>query len=120
MKFIGNVLWIIFGGAWSALVWAAWGLIWCITIVGIPLGLQCFKFAKLSLCPFGKDIVSDNGGALSFIANIIWCLTTGLPMAINNVVLGLSLCATIVGIPFGLQYFKLARLAFSPFGFQVR
>ncbi|MFI3140981.1 MAG: YccF domain-containing protein [Clostridia bacterium] len=120
MKTIGNILWVIFGGLWTALGWSLWGLLWCCTIVGIPLGKQCFKFAKLSFMPFGKDIVSDNGGAMSFILNIIWCLTTGLTMAVSNVILGLSMCVTIVGIPFGLQYFKLARLSFAPFGFKVR
>lgn len=120
MKTIGNIIWVILGGAWSALLWTLWGVLWSVTIIGIPLGLQCFKFAKLSLFPFGKEIVSDNGGTISFIANIIWCITTGFTMAINNIILGLSFCVTIIGIPFGLQYFKLARLSFSPFGFSVR
>ena len=115
MKTMGNILWILCGGLVSCLSWAFAGILWCITIVGIPLGKQCFKFAKLSLAPFGKEI-KDEGSAVSTIANIFWIIFTGLPMAIENAVFGLVLCITIVGIPFGKQFFKLAKLSLAPFG----
>lgn len=115
MKTMGNILWIICGGLASSLSWAFAGILWCITIVGIPLGKQCFKFAKLSLAPFGKEI-KDEDSAVSTVANIFWIIFTGLPMAIENAVFGLVLCITIVGIPFGKQFFKLARLSLAPFG----
>lgn len=118
MRFIGNVLWFIFGGFVSGITWLAAGLLWCITIVGIPIGVQCFKFAGLAFCPFGKDIVYG-GGAMSLIANIIWIIVSGIPMAIENAAIGLVLCITIVGIPFGKQFFKIARLALMPFGATV-
>ena len=119
MKTLGNILWVILGGLLSALLWFFSGLLCCLTIVGIPLGVQCFKFAKLSFLPFGKDIVFG-GGAASLIANILWLLFLGIPMAIANAVMGLLFCITIIGIPFGLQHFKLARLALMPFGAKVR
>lgn len=119
MNFIGNVLWFIFGGFLSGLSWMLSGIIWCLTIIGIPYGKQCFKFAKLSFCPFGKD-VEYGGGAISLIANIIWIIFFGLPMAFENLVFGCLWCVTIVGIPNGIQFFKLAKLSLAPFGARVR
>lgn len=118
MGCLGNVLWFICGGAISGLEWLLAGCLWCITIVGIPVGLQCFKFASLSFFPFGKEI-TYHGGAGSFLLNIIWLLVSGLPMALSSALLGCVLCITIVGIPFGLQHFKLAQLALMPFGAEV-
>ena len=84
----------------------------------IPIGLQCFKFAGLAFFPFGKE-VTYGGGAMSLIANIFWLLLTGIPMAIADVVWGCILCITIIGIPFGKQFFKLAKLSLMPFGATV-
>ena len=86
--------------------------------VGIPIGLQCFKLASLSFFPFGKEVIYG-GGAGSFLLNIIWLLVSGLPLAAEHLCLGLFLCVTVVGIPFGLQQFKLAKLALMPFGAEV-
>ena len=80
---------------------------------------QCFKFAKLTFAPFGKEIVND-GGTASTVANIFWIILTGVPMAIDNFVFGAVLCCTIIGIPFGKQYFKIARLALAPFGVKIK
>jgi uncharacterized membrane protein YccF (DUF307 family) len=115
MNLIGNILWLIFGGFISGLEWLFSGVLWCITIIGIPYGKQCFKFAKLSFCPFGKD-VQYGGGVVSTIVNIIWVIFFGIPMAITNLVSGIVLCITIIGIPFGLQFFKIAKLSLMPFG----
>lgn len=120
MKTIGNILWVILGGAVGSGLWLLYGVLWSITIVGIPLGKQCFKLASLTFMPFNKEVVDTGSGALGFVANIIWAVTTGVVMAAENVVVGLSLCATIVGIPFGLQYFKLAKLSLMPFGTEIR
>ena len=118
MNLLLNIIWFLLGGLIGAISWCLAGLLCCITIVGIPLGLQCFKFAELSLAPFGKDI-EFGGGAPSTIANIIWLIFIGLPMAIGDVIGGCLFCITIIGIPFGLQYFKFAKLALLPFGAQV-
>lgn len=119
MGCLGNILWFICGGFLSGLSWVATGCLWCITIVGIPVGRQCFKFAALSFFPFGKE-VEYGGGAASLLLNIIWLLVSGLPLALESAVIGALLCMTIVGIPFGLQQFKLAKLALMPFGARVR
>ena len=118
MGSLGNVLWFICGGFICGLGWFFTGCLWCITIVGIPVGLQCFKFATLSFFPFGKEI-RYNGGVGSLLLNIIWLLVSGIPLAVGSAVMGAFLCITIIGIPFGLQHFKLAQLALMPFGAEV-
>lgn len=118
MSMLGNILWFIFGGFLSGLSWSILGLIWCITIIGIPYGKQCFKFVALSFAPFGKD-VEYGGGVASVIANVIWIIFFGIPMALENLLFGCIWCITIVGIPFGLQFFKIAKLSLAPFGARV-
>lgn len=80
--------------------------------------MQCFKLASLSFFPFGKE-VRYGGGAVSFLLNVIWLLVSGLPLALEHLALGLVLCVTVIGIPFGLQQFKLAKLALMPFGAEI-
>lgn len=118
MGCLGNTLWFVFGGCISGLSWCLAGCFWCITIFGIPIGLQCFKFASLCFFPFGKE-VRYGGGAGSFLLNLLWLIFSGLLLAIESAVLGLIWCITIIGIPFGLQHFKLAKLALMPFGSEV-
>ena len=115
MKTLGNILWFLFSGIFSGMAWVVWGLLWCITIIGIPIGLQCFKLAGLSFWPFGRT-VEYQGGAMSFIVNVFWFLFGGLEMAMVNAIFGLLWCVTIVGVPFGMQFFKLAKLSLAPFG----
>ncbi len=119
MKTIGNILWLFICGFWLALEWAAAGLLCCITIVGIPFGIQCFKMARLSLWPFGRVVVpSIKIPVLGTIGNILWFIP-GLIIALSYAVAGVLLCITIVGIPFGIQAFKFIPLAISPFGKDV-
>ena len=118
MGCLGNLLWFIFGGFISGLSWTLTGCLWCITIIGIPVGMQCFKFAALSFFHFGKE-VRYGGGAGSFLLNLIWLIVSGLPLAIESALIGVVLCITVIGIPFGLQQFKLAKLALMPFGSEV-
>ncbi len=118
MRTIGNILWFIFGGFLSGLSWLLSGVLWCITIIGIPYGRQCFKFASLAFFPFKKE-VQPGGGAASTVANVIWLIFFGLLMALENALFGVLWCITIVGIPFGRQFFKIARLALTPFGSTV-
>ena len=115
MRILGNILWIIFGGFFSALGWWIAGLLWCITVVGIPIGVQCFKLSSISLNPFGKEVRYE-GGAVSFLLNVVWFIFSGIELAIENFLIGLIFCITIVGIPFGKQYFKIAKLSLCPFG----
>ncbi len=115
MRLLGNLLWIVFGGFLSALGWLMAGCIWCITIIGIPIGLQCFKLSSISLNPFGKEVEYE-GGSVSFLLNVLWFLISGWELALGNFLLGVLLCITIVGIPFGKQFFKIAKTALRPFG----
>lgn len=117
MKLIGNILWFLFTGLGSAIGYVFLGILWCITIIGIPFGKQCFKFAKLSLWPFGKT-VNENFGKHP-IANVIWIIFGGLELALGFLLIGLFWCITIIGIPFGKQCFKLAKLSIAPFGATV-
>ena len=118
MSLLGNILWLIFGGLLSGLSWVLAGVIWCVTIVGIPIGVQCFKMSLLAFMPFGKQ-VTYGGGAVSFIVNVIWFFVSGIELAAENFLLGCLLCITIVGIPFGKQFFKIAKLSLAPFGASV-
>jgi uncharacterized membrane protein YccF (DUF307 family) len=115
MGCLGNIIWFLCGGFISGISWLIMGCLWCITIIGIPIGVQCFKFASLSFFPFGKEIIYG-GGPGSFFINIIWLLVTGLPLALESLIFGVLLCLTVIGIPFGLQHFKLAKLGLMPFG----
>lgn len=121
MNFIGNIIWFIFGGFFAALGYFIGGLVLCITVVGIPFGLQCFKLAGAVLFPFGKKVVNNpsSGGCLSLIANVIWILCGGLWTALNHLVWGIILTLTVIGIPFAKQHFKLIELSLMPFGKDV-
>jgi len=114
-------MWLLFGGLFAAIGYFFGGILLCITIVGIPWGLQCFKLAGLVLMPFGKKVVSDssNSGCLSTLCNIIWILSGGLYTAIVHIVMGLLLYITIIGIPWGKQHFKLVEISLAPFGRRV-
>ena len=118
MGCLGNLLWFLFGGFWQGLGWGIAGVLWSITIIGIPIGRQCFKFASLAFFPFGKE-VQYGGGAGSAILNVFWLLISGIPLAIAAAINGILLCCTIIGIPFGMQCFKIAKLALFPFGARV-
>ncbi|WP_417046219.1 YccF domain-containing protein [Enorma massiliensis] len=118
MSLIANIIWIIFGGLATALAWCLAGCILCITIIGIPLGLQAFKMARLTLAPFGVDI-AYGGGAASTVANVVWLVLCGVWMALAYLILGCLYCVTIIGIPIGLQLFKMAQLSLLPFGAEV-
>lgn len=115
MKTLANIIWILLGGIELAAGWALIGLVLCVTIVGVPLGLQCFKAASVSLTPFGHH-VQYGGGAGSAVANFFWIILCGWWMAIAYLVAGLINCVTIIGIPSGIQSFKMAKLAWAPFG----
>ncbi|MCP9612636.1 YccF domain-containing protein [Coprobacter tertius] len=118
MNLLGNIIWLIFGGLLLALEYFVAGIILCITIIGIPFGFQVFKIGLLALFPFGQKTVVESGksGCLYTIMNIIWILIGGIWIALTHLALGLLFCITIIGIPFGMQHFKLMAVAFTPFG----
>lgn len=118
MNLLGNLIWLVFGGIIIAIEYFIGSIILMITIVGIPFGLQTLKMAALSLWPFGRDTRVDvrASGCLYVLMNILWLLTGGIWIALTHAVFGLILCITIIGLPFGLQHFKLTAIALSPFG----
>lgn len=119
MRLVGNILWILFGGLILAILWGFVGIICCCTIIAILIGIQCFKCASLVIWPFGRDVCYSNS-SFNFLLNVIWILLFGWELAIASCVIGLVWCMTIIGIPFGIQCFKFARLALLPFGAQIR
>ncbi len=119
MRMLGNLLWIVFGGFISAAGWILTGCLWCVTVVGIPVGLQCFKLSSISLNPFGKEIRYLHDGMGTTLFNVLWLIFGGIELALASCLLGILLCVTIIGIPFGKQYFKIAALSLRPFGAEV-
>ena len=118
LSILSNIIWILFGGIWLALLWGVCGVLLCATIVGIPFGVQCFKLARLSLAPFGKR-VKLNFSKHPF-ANVLWAILGGWIIAIVYFLAGLINCITIIGISKGIQCFKIMKLAFFPFGAKVK
>lgn len=118
MSFLANVIWFILGGLVLSICWALAGLLLCVTVIGIPLGVQCFKAARLSLAPFGKKVKIDFFEHP--IANTVWALICGWEFAVFYLICGLVNCITVIGIPVGLQCFKFMKLALFPFGADIR
>jgi len=125
MRLLLNLLWIVFGGGF--LIWLEYmigGLILCLTIVGIPFGVQCFKIAGIGLLPFGKDIQEDRAsagaGCLGMAMNVLWFFVAGLWICLSHLALALASAVTIIGIPFAVQHVKLAVLAIAPFGKRIQ
>lgn len=119
MRLIGNLIWFVFGGLIHGLIWALWGILFSITLIGIPVGIQCFKLAGLQLAPFGKRIDYRPTGAVGLLANILWILFCGWELAVANLISAAFFAVTIVGIPFAVQSLKLAQLSLMPFGAEV-
>jgi uncharacterized membrane protein YccF (DUF307 family) len=121
MNFLGNIIWLLFGGLIAALGYVIGGFVLCLTIIGIPWGLQCFKLATVVLWPFGKTIVPKQRGTgcLSLFCNIIWLFCGGLYTALVHLVFAAILFITIIGIPFARQHLKLMELSLLPFSRDV-
>jgi uncharacterized membrane protein YccF (DUF307 family) len=121
MNLIGNLIWLLFGGLAAALGYIVGGFVLCLTIIGIPFGLQCFKIAGLVIWPFGKKVIttSSSMGCLSIFCNIIWLICGGLYTAVVHLFFAALLFITIIGIPFARQHLKLMELSLMPFGKQV-
>lgn len=118
MNIFLNILWVVFGGLMIAIEYAISSVLMMITMIGIPFGLQTMKLAAVALWPFGTDVVSTGwpSGCLAGVMNVIWWFLGGIPIALTHLVWGLIFCITIIGLPFGIQHFKLMRLALFPFG----
>ncbi len=118
MNLFLNIIWIVFGGFVIAIEYIVSSVAMMLTIIGIPFGLQTLKLALVALTPFGTRVESSptSNGCISLLMNVIWWFVGGIPIALTHLGFGLLFCITIIGIPFGIQHFKLAGLAFTPFG----
>jgi len=118
MKILGNLIWLIFGGIIIAIEYFIGSIILIITIIGIPFGIQTLNMGALALWPFGRDTrVHDRAsGCLYILMNVLWLLCGGIWIALTHALFGMVLCITIIGIPFGMQHFKLTAIALNPFG----
>ena len=120
VRFIGNVLWLVLAGFWLAIGYAIAGILMFVLIVTIPFGVASFRLAGYALWPFGRVVVrKPTAGVGSFLGNVLWFLLAGLWLAIGQIVSGVVLCVTIIGIPFGIVSFKMAALAIAPLGKEV-
>lgn len=121
LSIFGNIIWILFGGLELAIAYFIGGFILCCTIIGIPFGLQAFKIGAFAFLPFGQtyEYTNRTSGCLATIMNILWALFFGLIIALLHLVFGILLCVTILGIPLGIQHFKLMGLAVAPFGAEI-
>ena len=118
MNVLLNVLWFLLGGWLIAAEYLFASLLLMLTIIGIPFGIQTLKLGMVALWPFGQEIktTASDGGCLSILMNVIWILCGGIWIAATHLLTGALLCITVIGIPFGLQHFKMAGLALTPFG----
>ena len=122
MNLLLNIVWLVFGGFIVVIGYLLGSIVLCITIIGIPFGVQCFKLAGLAIAPFGREIREKEppGGCLAIVMNIIWIILPGLELAIFHLVMALLFAVTIIGLPIAAQHLKMTRLALIPFGFEVR
>jgi uncharacterized membrane protein YccF (DUF307 family) len=121
MRLLLNLLWVVLGGGWLIfLEYALAGALLCVTVVGIPFGLQCFKIALLGVFPFGRDLRSTQAGmfgqGVGLLLNVVWLVLAGLWIFLSHLALAVGLAVTLIGIPFAYQHLKLALLALAPFG----
>ena len=122
MSLVGNLVFFVFGGFIIFFGYVLGGILLCLTIVGIPFGLMCFRLAGGVIAPFGREVreTKPPGGTLALIMNIIWIILPGLELAIMHLVLALLFALTIVGLPIAAQHMKLVPLALLPFGHVMR
>ena len=122
MNLLLNIIWLVFGGFIVVIGYLLGAILLCITIIGIPFGIQCFKLAGLAVAPFGREIREKEppSGALAVIMNIIWIILPGLELAVFHLFMALVFAITIIGLPIAAQHLKMTRLALIPFGFEVR
>jgi uncharacterized membrane protein YccF (DUF307 family) len=121
VKTIGNLIWFVLAGLWMALAYILIGIINLFFIVTIPFSIQCFKLAGYTLWPFGRAVVRKQGSqpGVRTVGNFLWFFTGGIWLALGHLITGALLCLTVIGVPFGVVSFRMARLAMTPFGKEI-
>ena len=122
MNFLGNIIWLLFGGIFIFLEYLVSSILLAITIIGIPFAFQTLKLAQVALWPFNNQLhpLPEQSGCLTLIMNILWLVFGGIVIVLSHLAIGLLLFITIIGFPWGMQHFKLARVALTPFSYQIR
>ena len=122
MNLLLNIIWLILGGFIVVIAYLLGGILLCVTIIGIPFGIQCFKLSGLALMPFGREIREKEppSGALAVIMNVIWIILPGLELAVFHLIMALLFALTIIGLPLAAQHLKMTRIAILPFGLEVK
>ncbi|GAB2735076.1 YccF domain-containing protein [Salinifilum aidingensis] len=120
MRLLLNLIWLVFGGLWLALGYGLAGILLCVTIIGIPLGIAAFRMTAFALWPFGKRLVDDpDAGAMSAVGNVVWFVLAGWWLALGHIATGVLMCVTIIGIPLGIANFKLVPVSLLPLGKRI-
>ena len=120
MRFLLNVVWLIFGGLALVAGYLVAGLLCCLFIVTIPFGIAAFRIALYALWPFGRTVVdSPSAGVGSVVGNVLWLVIAGIWITIGHLIAGVALCVTIIGIPLGLAHFKLMPISLMPLGKEI-
>jgi len=117
VKTLLNIIWLVLAGFWLALSYCVFGVIACVLIITIPFGIASFRIARYALWPFGRTVIRrpDAGVAAAF-GNFVWIIVAGIWLALGNIVSGVLLCCTIIGIPLGIACFKLVPISMTPLG----
>ncbi len=120
MRTLLNIIWFVFGGLWLALGYALAGVVFCILIVTIPLGVASFRMARYALWPFGRAVVpKESAGAGAVILNVVWILLAGWWLAIMHVVTAVAQAITIIGIPLAIANLKMVPISLVPYGKRI-
>lgn len=129
MSSLFNIIWFVFVGWWSAIIFMILSGLFAITIVGFPIAKALLQFAILNAFPFGKDVIRETelkGEAnvsqlrkiCGVIVNIIW-FPIGIILTVFYIVIGILSFCTIIGIPAGIVYIRMAQLVLFPIGAKV-
>lgn len=120
MRFILNVIWLVFAGIWLAILYLLAAVICFILIITIPFGIAALRIALFALWPFGRTIIRrSDAGVASGIGNIIWLVLCGWWLALGHLLTGVAQCLTIIGIPLGLANFKMIPISLLPLGREI-
>jgi len=121
-SFLLDLLWVFLGGGiFVFMFYFIGGIVLCVTIVGIPFGVQLFKLAVLGLAPFGKEVNTEGSasGFVPILMNVLWWVVGGVEVAIVHLAFALIMAITVIGLPFAKQHIKLVKLALVPFGARI-
>ena len=117
MRTLLNIVWFVFGGFWLALGYAVAGVVLCVLVVTIPLGVASFRMASYALWPFGRAVVAKPGaGAGSLLLNVVWIVLAGWWLALGHLTTAVAQAVTIIGIPLAIANLKMIPVSLVPYG----